>query len=796
MKMKIKVKVKHLVLTLLALGALILLTDNVLLPQWRHLAAGGQPAEGTDGIGSKAELLEALAHPKNDKQKWLLIRDYIIENGAESIVRDVDLTVGPGFTQSGGGVTGEHSLKDPLSWAERLPYLEQYVEGGPVDGYYVRAAKQVAFYYGNYGQPDKAIEQLELANKRINDAPSHDNYYVKEIWLAQAKLLAEQDDKAAALETLDRLTKAYAASDTHLNGEIVRIRAQLLMSEGNLKEALAQVKRQVKEEKQFWEEVTKDFLGKEAPLSLMAEQLTMLRDELERVLKQGGEVSEVSGTVKRSDGTPMPGVAVFLRQREAVNHSVLEGEPYQTVTGADGSFSFRGVLEGSYQIFLGFKYDQIDGYTWPVEPDTWIDVKGGAASAEQLIVLTPLIELMSPVNQQNVTGSDIEFRWEEIEGAAYYNLEGAIPIKNGSVHPTIRTHVKGNQIRIPLEELYETVAGISFGETGDWRSVSPEPLLGFADTENRFSWGVQAFDANGRLLTRSGGYRLREETVGNLPFFYIKERTMTKADHLLRKGKMDEAFDAYKEDYEQDAGDVHSLQMMIRMLEAKVSVMDEKRYEDEALTYLQKLGELRPSAAVLSRLAGYYYEREDWPAYHEAIAEYLRVSPVPLNEYEQSVYATALMRQGKLEEALGRYKQALQKDISHRFVGNYVAILIYSNKTLLPAIEAAEQYPERSYGPEKNDWSELLRNMQEEGEQFKDPQAANKPVAGQAGRIGEGLAGQKAGNGDGWEAYRMELNRQLDLYFQGEEEKLETWLSEAAGTPAMKNFIRALLTVG
>ncbi|MCQ6561076.1 tetratricopeptide repeat protein [Paenibacillus mendelii] len=803
MKMKIKVKVKHLVLALLALGVLIPLTGKVLLPQWKLFVADEQAAGGNDGITSKAELLEALAHPVNDKQKWALIRNHIIEFGVESITADVDVTVGPGSTQSGGIVSDEQIA---LSWPEKLPYLEQYVEGGPIDGYYTRAARQIALYYGNQGQPDKALHQLELAEKRITNVQS-DDYLLKEIMLAQAKLLAKQDNKTAAMEILDRLTKQLSTSDTHLNSEIVQIRAQLLMREGNLTEALAQVERQMEEIERFQEE---EELKQFPDLKMVTtEQLAQLRDELKRVLKQGGEVSVVSGIIKRSDGTPMPGVAVFLRQQSAVNHSVTEGEPYQTVTGTDGSFSFHGVLEGSYQIFLGLKYDQIDGYTWPVDSNAWLDVKGGEAPIKQTIVFTPLIELSSPVNQQTVTESYIDFQWEQTEGATYYSLEATVPIKGGSVGTTIRTHIKDNRIRISLDELYEHAVGISYGEPGDWGSISPGSLLGFTDTENRYSWGVLAYDASGRLLSRSSGYRLGEDTVGNLPFFYMKERTMTEADLLLRGGKLDAALASYKAAYEQNTGDVHSMRMIIRMLEAKASVMDETKYEEEALQDLEKLRKLRPSANVMNRLASYYYEKEDWPAYHEAVDEYLRLSKVPLNDYEQSVYATALMRQGKLKESLERFEQALRVDSSHRFVGNYLAILVYVNPSLDPALKAANQYPERSFGMDSRDWSELVHKLQEEGKRVEASQEEDQ--YGTAGQPDVEVEGRENGDRseqpartEGWEketvslhgAYRKELNRVLDLYFRGEEEKLESWISESKGNPAMRKFMQALLDVG
>lgn len=46
--------------------------------------------------------------------------------------------------------------------------------------------------------------------------------------------------------------------------------------------------------------------------------------------------------------------------------------------------------------------------------------------------------------------------------------------------------------------------------------------------EVRFSWNIEALDADGRLITRSNGYRLNEDTVGNMPFFYLKEESLLR----------------------------------------------------------------------------------------------------------------------------------------------------------------------------------------------------------------------------------------------------------------------------
>ncbi|WP_281202997.1 hypothetical protein [Cytobacillus kochii] len=92
-------------------------------------------------------------------------------------------------------------------------------------------------------------------------------------------------------------------------------------------------------------------------------------------------------------------------------------------------------------------------------------------------------------------------------------------------------------------------------------SVDPNTLLAFTNPNNRFSWSVDAFDEHDKLLTRSNGYRLGNDTIGHLPFFYLKTRTLTEADQLLLDKKFTEALEAYKVNLD----DKHSERMIKRL---------------------------------------------------------------------------------------------------------------------------------------------------------------------------------------------------------------------------------------
>jgi len=763
--MKLNIKVKHLVYAA-AIVIMIPLLFQYVVPQARALLDREQ--EKSSGVLSEKEANRILAElerlPDSSKRKWTLIADHFISTSADSIIGDADIIIGAGTVMEKGPDLGRSFL-----WQEKAPYLEQYVTSGPANGYLVRAAKQLAYYYDKTGEQSKAIACLQTAEDRMHNEENYVNSW-QELALARAKLLSANGDIADSNQVLEKLSEQ---SDSNwLNQDMTVLKVQNLIRQGKLKEALALTGDHISEARK----------SEQGWRNALVPSPTTLGGQIKKALQQGTGPVEVGGTLKRSDGSPIAGAGVFLRYDHDLNHSVMEQELHQTMTAADGSFVFRGVLTGQYKIYLGLSYDQLDGYSWSKGNDDWIEVQTGGQTTsgnaahndehmiEHNIVLTPLIELVEPVNQMVITEPEVTFRWEPVEGAAYYNLLGRIQVKNGSIGSVMKSYIKGHELRLTTDELYRVRIGLSFGESGDWNSISPESLLGFANTDNRFAWEIQAYDHEGRQLSSSGGYRLREETMGNLPFFYLKARTMTAADHLVLAGKMDEALAAYRAAYEEDEKDIYSLNMLIRMLSAKDSVVGDAAAKAEAFHYLKRLRELTAAPDILNELLMFYYEQRNWSAYHAELNEYLRISGQPLNDYEQSIYATALMMQEKLEDAAKAFQVAMEIDNSHRFVGNYLAVLLSSRDTMEPALRVAKKYPERMLNTNERYWELLVEQLQQEAS----------------------LHSAETGDNQSTAAYKAEMKRVLAMHYRGEDVKLQAWLTQAKNRPALRAFVQAL----
>jgi len=694
-------KVKHLVALIAALGASFILLQLVVMPKLEVVMAKKNFEQGA--VNGKSDLLQVIDNSSGD-DKWALIQQYMIENGSDLDTTNFNVIVGDGnfYTSM---VT---SYPEQPDWTrdEKIKYLKDYLNGAPADGYLVRAAKQLALVYLTQGQTAEALRALEQAEQRL--PRSYDNQN-KELKLARARIYVNANAMDAAERLLDELSQSSIPKASYLSDNIAKLKSQI-------------------------------------------------------VDQRNDTASSVSGTIRRSDGTPMTGIGVFLRDSKEVYHSLTEEEPYLTMTDSEGRFSFKGVVPGSYLIYIGMNFDQIDGWTRPTQSDTeWIDLRGG----EQLtrdITLQPLIQLHAPVDEQVITGKTVKFEWDAVEGAAYYNLNGTLPLKNGSVGSTLKDHIESNSIELPLETLYSAASGYSYKTVGDKEVPDPTTLLGFANPSSRFSWNVEAYDANGKLLTRSSGYRLNEKTMGHLPFFYLKERTLTEADQLLLADRMDEALLAYQAAYERDEQDKHSLRMIVKLLGVKAAEKKQPLGAD-SVPYLEKLAGADDSGNTLSSLIDYYGRIGDWSQvdrYYSMLNE-MKHGWVP--SYTQAQYGRLLLKQGRFQEGVEQLRQAQANDPSNRFIGVYIASLIYMSGTLDQAEELAGLYPERSYyGQGSPDWSRLVQGMSVES------QGPNK------------------------ETYLSELREALRVGFSGDQHHIDDWMADAE-SPAMKAFIRALSEV-
>ncbi|MCL6458329.1 MAG: hypothetical protein K6T85_10020 [Gorillibacterium sp.] len=386
---------------------------------------------------------------------------------------------------------------------------------------------------------------------------------------------------------------------------------------------------------------------------------------------------------------------------------------------------------------------------------------------EQKIIFQPLVELKSPVNLQRMTDSKIDFVWEQVEGAASYTLHLGIEFAGGSTSSPAYTNIKDNHIVVSMDNLDEVEGGISYSDSNDWTSIDPNSLLAFSNTHNRFYWSVEAFDADGNLLSKSNGYRLGDQSIGNLPYFYLQQRTMTAADQFVLERKYEEALHAYKTAYAGNKQDLHSLRMINRLLASKESFTDitmDEALKQETLSYQKLYAEVHPTGGNLFILVMHYYESGDWKLFNQIYQQYLLFADDSDHSYTQAIYAMALFKQGAWQEAEQQFGRAIVLDKTHRFIGGYLALVLHNDHSFERALELAASNLEYSSGSDTDPhkWVLLLNQLRAE-------------------------AGEDKG-------YLTELNERMVGFLYDKPELVKDWRAPKNRT-VMKAFLEALLEV-
>lgn len=764
--MRIKIKVKYLVLLVLIPASLLVIFFNF-LPS--HIQPDKTVADSPNV--ERAELLQKIDSATGNK-RMELIRKNIIDTQSGYEPYRFDVTIGSSMSQWNNNVTQASGLLPE----DRITLLTEYILEGPADGIILFAAKQLAYEYDALGRTDDGNQAIVNALKQLSSNSSQ----TKQLLILQADRAMNQGEVATAERIIKQLT-LLSDHQEDLNAQKAWLSGRLLFIKGETQEALTLVKQALENYQKYWNEIqaqmnqvtdsTNEQSGANGTSSPAPEigtsetemQLESLRVAIQYAINNGYTTpAVVSGTLTRSDGTPVSRAGIFLRAESEVNHSINDSEPYRMVTDVEGHFEIHGVNPGFYQLQIGLSFEQIDGWTWPVQYDEWIEIKQGDNVNEHL-VLQPLIELQSPINQETLTGQIVDFNWKAVKGAAYYRLNGGASDSVTTFSSLIRDRITDNKISIPVDELYYN-SGFSFSSNGeDWETIEPLSLMGFLNIEARFSWNIEAYDSQGRLITRSNGYRLNDNTALSLPFFYLKERTLSTADRLFLKKKPAEAMLAYQQAYAQDSNDVASLHMLVCLMTAKASITKDKSLEAETIPLLEKLIQLYPSANYASVLSHYYYAQADWKHYNEYYSKYNELTQQEPGDYVSAINATALLHQGQLEEAREQFATALADDNSHRFIGSYIAAELYADEPLSSVLKLAERYPEHSFGKSGYRWQFMIKELIAERE--------SQP-----------------------ENFDKQLKEKLGWYVNGQSDVLKRWIEEAKSS-ALKTFMQAVIDV-
>lgn len=568
--MKKQITIIHFIYVLVVLFGLLPIVSIYLQPKMEMSLIEEQLKAGNATVAK--EQIESLLQRKiADKKKWELIQKYMIDG---DLADQFDVYIGP-------SITSWPNPNNPNMFTvdEVILYLETYLQDGPVDSYMQSAAKQLAIYYQQQNHSEKADQILVKATERAKS--SGNDYYMTEFFMKRVQIALEANDFSKAdsiIAELKEQAKQENTTNSDLQTIIPLLEIEKLLYEGNFNQAYKKLVQDLDALKKQWNDENEKFreMAKQAgqqPLEdlpfengVYASELLSIKHQLEKAIKLGNtNLTTIEGRITKANGMPMSGVGVFLRDEASVNMSVRHDERHQTMTDENGFYQFTGVIPGKYEIHLGVKQAQVDGWAWSTPKDQWIHITGDKRLTYN-IKFNPLIAIEEPVNYEEIRAKEVRFKWEKVNEANYYDVNLCLELENGSTCSAIETNIKQNEFTIPIEELYAKSTGIMFsGDGSRMETVEPESLLGFANSEGEFSWYVKVYDQKGAVITQSNGYILNKRSIDRAPIFYLKERELTMADQLLLDHKIPEAFDMYKQMLKDNPNDSHSQRMVTRL---------------------------------------------------------------------------------------------------------------------------------------------------------------------------------------------------------------------------------------
>lgn len=696
--MTVNMKVKHLVYSTLAFLAALALLVIVIQPQlstWQieRLIAGGNYDEG------KQDILERIE--SQDSGYLELIETYMIEADSP---RQEDIHIGPSMHSFAGPDSNHLFTRE-----EAAPYLKEYLDEGD-DPSLIRDA---ALLLMAFHTTENGVDEVQSTNEQaMASLPAHTPFH-DALKIEEARFLMELGEPELAEEKLINLEEEDRDVFSDILLQTGELRARILQKKGEATEALLLLEERLNDYEVRHGEIEAE-MGQDhpdyEPLSLdqvvYFEQATRFKDQLE-LLDNDQDMATVKGQVKRSDGEPLAHVSVYLRDESKANQSVSTDEPLQTTTDAEGNYRFDGVIPDTYQVHLGLRFDQVDGWAWPVSSGEWLDAEESLETVYD-ITFTPLMETQSPVNHETISQDVITFDWEEVDGAESYSLQLNVHEDSGSYGQTIANDIPEANHSVSKEELFTLDFGVVYDPENE-EFISPESYLAFSYPDGEYSWQVSAYNADGEPIAQSNGYRLHEDTIGDLPFFQLDGRELTEEDRILLDEDLMGAIAAYEEAVEEDPEDLHSLRMPTR-----INGFSDEHMPD-TIAYRRQLQDVAPSSLNVSHLFGYAMDESDFDEAYQWKQVYLELNENDeVGDYLNGRFGLLLAYLGMLEPALERLNDSVSIDGNNRFTGARAVVMLAAGDNLTNAIHSVEDDPERCYTSERPEqWARHLEALEE-----------------------------------------------------------------------------------
>lgn len=608
---KIRIKVKHLILTLVVLAFIV----GYVVPLTVLTIAKGVEKKDEDKAIKWYEAYADMFSLYSKNQETL----YKLGKLAVPSVDNYSMF----YSVKGGGKS-----IPPEKMERAIEYYKEVLKGDSKNKYYPLAYRELLHIYTGLNEVEKAYE---LMDKGVNSSNEEVRLFSDE-YRAFYYFVNREYDKA--LEIVDR----YLEKGTKRK-ELYDLKGHIYFSKGEYDTAREYYK--VRNDA-YYSEVNSNSFG-------------TMRDTnrshwLDKFLSYKGG-NKIKGKVT-FQGKGIPFVQIYVRDKSEDGYS-SSMENFAAITDFNGEFETSGFKDGDYEIGIGICETYLFDKVYMEKGDAFITID---KDTEYNVEFVSPFHIVKPKGEYSLKDKTFQVKWEEVPGAKYYRVmavsfDNPEELRGGSVTYCIPTsdgvyEVEGTDATFDIEYLNRAPSGISYD--GEEMLINPQAIIGTFYPGARVPIIVNAYDGEGKMINSTLPLKTTYEDVSIVK---VNNRERTEGEKLILSKKYEKAIKYYEDVLQEEPKDKMALQYLTKFY--SLGWKEGKRDIDRAFELSKRLYDINGDIRVLKNLISNM-------SYDELREKKDDIEPIIMAIYEKDKNEDTYFQLGRFYLANGNFDKSIE----------------------------------------------------------------------------------------------------------------------------------------